>query len=189
MVSTIAHESIHDNATHGATAPRVLIAVHGHERAGWVTELPGKVPRTGVFRLLVVNDVVPPPFTSLLPAARRLYGAALAAWRAEEEEKSRAVLEALADPGRPVDVVRIPGCSDPGRTIAVHARQWPADVVVVGWDSRGRLERALLGTVHERVVRSAPCAVLVVPAAPRPPVSRTAPGIARAPRVATRGGS
>jgi nucleotide-binding universal stress UspA family protein len=189
MVSTIAHESTHEQATDRATTQRILIAIHGHEGEGWAVELPGTVPRTGVFRLLVVNDLVPPAFTSLLPAARRLYGAALAAWRHEEEEKSRAALEALADLPRPVEVVRIPWCRDPGRTIAAYASEWPADVVVVGRDARGRLERALLGSVHERVVRSAPCAVIVTQDAPRAHVRERTPGGARTPQAAARGGA
>jgi nucleotide-binding universal stress UspA family protein len=192
MASTIAREHTHEPVTHDATTRRILIATHGHEREGWTDELRGAVPRPGVVRLLVVDDVVPPPFTSLLPVARRLHGAALAASRQEAHERGRPVLDvldALADLPRPVEVVRIPGCRDPGLTITTHAREWPADVVVVGRDSRGRLERALLGSVHERVVRSAPCAVLVVPAAPRAPVPKPNRRIALPPRVATRGGA
>jgi nucleotide-binding universal stress UspA family protein len=42
------------------------------------------------------------------------------------------------------------------------AREWPADVVVVGSHGRSGAGRVLLGSVAEAVVRHAPCPVLVV---------------------------
>jgi nucleotide-binding universal stress UspA family protein len=56
--------------------------------------------------------------------------------------------------------------SDPARSIVGHAELWNADVVIVGRDARSRIQRAGLDAVHERVVRLAPCAVLVIPAPP-----------------------
>jgi nucleotide-binding universal stress UspA family protein len=53
----------------------------------------------------------------------------------------------------------------PARTIAKHAAEWLADVVIVGRDSRSRPMRTRLGTVNERVVRLEPCAGLVTPTA------------------------
>jgi nucleotide-binding universal stress UspA family protein len=117
--------------------------------------------------LLVVLDIAAPPFTSLLPAARRRYRAALAERRRHEEEWSHRVLEELraALPGPP-EVIRLAARrADPARTIGEHAGEWGADVVMVGRDTRSRLWRALFGAVHERVVQFTPCAVLVTPAA------------------------
>lgn len=42
------------------------------------------------------------------------------------------------------------------------ARDWPADLIVIGSHGRGGLKRALLGSVAEAVMRQAPCPVLVV---------------------------
>ena len=42
------------------------------------------------------------------------------------------------------------------------ARDWPADLIVIGSHGRGGLERALLGSVAEGVMRHAACPVLVV---------------------------
>jgi nucleotide-binding universal stress UspA family protein len=122
---------------------------------------------TGLIRLLVVLDVVAPPFTSLLPAAERRYRAALAERRRHEEEQGRPVLDELLTglPGPP-EVIRLAARrADPARTIGEHAREWNADVVVVGRDTRPWLWQALLGAVHERVVQFTPCAVFVTPAA------------------------
>jgi nucleotide-binding universal stress UspA family protein len=42
------------------------------------------------------------------------------------------------------------------------AKDWPADLIVIGSHGRGGLTRALLGSVAEGVMRHAPCPVLVV---------------------------
>ena len=42
------------------------------------------------------------------------------------------------------------------------AKDWPADLIVIGSHGRGGLKRALLGSVAEGVMRHAHCPVLVV---------------------------
>jgi nucleotide-binding universal stress UspA family protein len=191
MTSTTVHESPGARTPRDATAPRILLAVHGYEPRGWSRELPTAVLRTGLVQVLVVDDAVAPAFTSVLPTARRFYGAALAAQRREEEARRDAVLEALLpELPSPAEVVRITASPDPGRAIAAWAGQWPADVVVVGRDGRSRLERALLGAIHERVVERAACAVLVVPAAAPVLLARpAADGQVLPPRAAAHGGA
>jgi nucleotide-binding universal stress UspA family protein len=51
---------------------------------------------------------------------------------------------------------------DPAAAIVDAARTLDADLVVVGATGAGALRRALLGSVTEKVVRTAPCSVLVV---------------------------
>ena len=46
--------------------------------------------------------------------------------------------------------------------IVSAAKDWPADLIVIGSHGRGGLTRALLGSVAEGVMRHAPCPVLVV---------------------------
>ena len=191
MTSTTVHANPGVRSPRDAATPRIVLAVHGYEPRGWIDELPTAVLRTGLVQVLVVDDTAAPAFTSVLPAARRFYGAALAAQRQEEAERRRALLEALLPAlPQPVEVATIAARPDPGRAIAAYASQWPADVVVVGRDSRGWLERALLGTIHERVVQRAACAVLVIPAVAPVPVSRRAPdGRVLPPRAAAHGGA
>lgn len=50
----------------------------------------------------------------------------------------------------------------PHTEIVNAARDWPADLIVIGSHGRGGLKRALLGSVAEGVMRNAPCPVLVV---------------------------
>ena len=49
------------------------------------------------------------------------------------------------------------------REIVALAREGAADLIVVATLGRGGIERALLGSVADRVVRLAPCPVLTVP--------------------------
>ena len=50
----------------------------------------------------------------------------------------------------------------PGAEIVKAAREWPADLIVIGSHGRSGMQRALLGSVAEAVMRHAPCPVLVV---------------------------
>ena len=46
--------------------------------------------------------------------------------------------------------------------IITYAAEWPAHLIVLGSHGRGGLDRFLLGSVSEGVVRHAPCSVEVV---------------------------
>ena len=51
---------------------------------------------------------------------------------------------------------------EPGEEIVTAARDWAADLIVIGSHGRHGLTRALVGSVAESVMRHAPCPVLVV---------------------------
>ena len=50
----------------------------------------------------------------------------------------------------------------PATKIVEGARNWRADLIVIGSHGRGGVERILLGSVAESVLRHAPCPVLVI---------------------------
>jgi nucleotide-binding universal stress UspA family protein len=50
----------------------------------------------------------------------------------------------------------------PHEAIVATAKQLGADLIVMGTHGRGALERFFLGSVADRVIRSAPCPVLTV---------------------------
>ena len=50
----------------------------------------------------------------------------------------------------------------PAAAIVDHAREVKADLIVIGTHGRGAVAHLLLGSVAERVVRTAPCPVLTV---------------------------
>jgi len=51
---------------------------------------------------------------------------------------------------------------DPAEEIIHVAEKWPADLVVIGSDSRGRLAHFLLGSTADSVIRKASCPVVSV---------------------------
>ena len=62
-----------------------------------------------------------------------------------------------------LDVILSAQDGDPARNIIDHALETAADLVVMGTHGRGGFERLLIGSVAEKVVRKAPCPVLLVP--------------------------
>jgi nucleotide-binding universal stress UspA family protein len=62
--------------------------------------------------------------------------------------------------GVPCERVLLEG--DPPETITTTARDWPADLIVIGSDSHGRLAHFLLGSTADSVVRRASCPVVTV---------------------------
>lgn len=53
-------------------------------------------------------------------------------------------------------------CGSPQSAIVEEAKNWGADLIVVGSHGYGFLERIFLGSVSNAVVHHAPCSVLVV---------------------------
>ncbi|HEV3203601.1 MAG TPA: universal stress protein, partial [Gemmataceae bacterium] len=60
----------------------------------------------------------------------------------------------------PVQHVILEG--DPATEIVLHAKEAGIDLIVMGTHGRTGLERFLIGSVAEKVMRDAPCSVLVV---------------------------
>src|SRR5262245_17608012 len=84
--------------------------------------------------------------------------------RGGEEDRAhwRDQLEQIrpVDPGIPVRHVFLEG--DPATEIVRHARESGIDLIVMGTHGRTGLERLLMGSVAEKVMRDATCSVLVV---------------------------
>lgn len=79
------------------------------------------------------------------------------------EEAERRLATMVVDEVRGVvvtDTVVRPG--SPASEIIAVASKLPADLIVVATHGRGGLKHAFLGSVAERIVRHAPCPVLVV---------------------------
>lgn len=60
------------------------------------------------------------------------------------------------------EVVRVELDGEPGKALVAYAEEAGASVLVVGPRGRGMVERLLLGSTAEEVVRTATCNVLVV---------------------------
>ncbi|HUU36293.1 MAG TPA: universal stress protein [Vicinamibacterales bacterium] len=75
-------------------------------------------------------------------------------------EMQRAVTDV---PLHGVEVRYLPHAGDPVRVIADQAVSGSADLIVMGTHGRSGVERLLIGSVTERVLRLAPCPVLAIP--------------------------
>jgi nucleotide-binding universal stress UspA family protein len=121
--------------------------------------------------LMTVIDLHLAPFTSVLPAARRLYAGAVTALRQDAKAKAWGVLDKTRHAVAPhVDSVgsRVQE-GRPGPAIVDAATACGADLVVVGCPKLRPWRRLTAGRVAIHVARSARCSVLVakrLPAAP-----------------------
>lgn len=111
--------------------------------------------RTGAALVLLHAEEIPgvtdiPPPASLISATRVELEARLAEWKAE----------AAAALGRPVEARVFPGPAAP--SLARAAGEERLDLLVTGTHGRRGFRHLVLGSVAERLVHLAPCAVLVV---------------------------
>lgn len=82
---------------------------------------------------------------------------------AEEREKNYATLQCFVPPVSTACAIQLQVLiGDPFERIVDAAGQARADLLILGTHGRTGLQRVVMGSVAERVVRAAPCAVLTV---------------------------
>lgn len=82
---------------------------------------------------------------------------------AEAERDGERILSALEGSISPLFAARkFIRVGKPAHEILAVAKEWPADVIVVGSHGRHGIPRVLLGSVAEAVMRHAECPVLVI---------------------------
>lgn len=88
----------------------------------------------------------------------------------EQREQALADLAAAGDRARArgVDTATSVRGGHAAREILAVADEQAADLLVIGTHGRGGVEHLLLGSVAEKIVRKAPCPVMVVPPASHP---------------------
>jgi len=120
-------------------------------------------PAGSEIHVLTVANVVQPPVAGMVPGeVPPMVDIAAVQLRADAAAETAAAAAAaqLQSRGFRTEGVTIEG--DPAAAIAGYARTWGADLIVVGMHDRSLVERLLLGSVPESVVKHAPCSVLVV---------------------------
>ena len=112
-----------------------------------------------VHLLHVVPDPAPALWSDELPQLE--VGALTSGWvEAAQRHLAEIVDTRRLDPARVTTGVVV---GQPAHEIARQAELRGADVVVLGSHGHGLVRRFLLGSVADKVLRQAPCAVLVVP--------------------------
>jgi len=134
---------------------KVLIAVDDQPVSVRAAEVGSDLARAldGEVAFIHVNDPGYPVDTGIPPQ--------ILATRAQEDSKAllAGFCQRLALPPSTLQFVQTGG---PAATIVKAAKEWPADLIVIASHGRTGMRRALLGSVAEGVMRSAPCPVLVV---------------------------
>jgi nucleotide-binding universal stress UspA family protein len=116
-------------------------------------------PGTAVRVLSAVENIVVPA-AELWYDARGDFESARQELTKRAEQLTARVAERLTAKGLAVDTAVRQG--DPRSAIVDEAKEWSADLIVVGSHGRTGIERWLLGSVAQSVVSHAPCSVEVV---------------------------
>lgn len=148
---------------------RILCPVDFSETSAHAVEQAIAVARWSHARITALHVCNPAfmPVPGLPPPAERMTAAELQ--RAHGETQT--YFGAAAAAGIPVDVVVEVG--EPVRHILSRAIHLPADLIVMGTHGASGFEHLVLGSVTEKVLRRATCAVLTVP--PRAHATSTLP--------------
>jgi nucleotide-binding universal stress UspA family protein len=142
------------------TFKHILIAVDDTPVSARAVELASELAKSlgAAVALLHVVD----PALVVTPEA----GLATAKLMADAEREGRRLLAGFRDRmALPVGTLEFLQTGEPAPMIVKTAKEWPADLVVIGTRARGGVRRALLGSVADGVMRHAPCPVLVIRAA------------------------
>lgn len=151
----------------GSALERVIFAEDGSMNARRARDLVAvwEIFRDATVRVVSVGHVDPYFHSGIAPSeqvlAHRTLVATRAAARHEHERLATRSVRLLAQAGLHSEAAVRLGA--PAAEIVSAAREWPADVVVIGSRGRTGIERLLLGSVARGVLQSAPCSVLVVP--------------------------
>jgi nucleotide-binding universal stress UspA family protein len=110
---------------------------------------------------LALMHVVPNPYVT---AASDVYLPPPQEFLDELERDARQRLDAFMtdDDRRTFRAEPVLKIGDPACEIVNYARAWPADLIVMSTHGRTGMAHLILGSVAERVVRTAPCPVLTI---------------------------
>ena len=148
----------------GSGVGRVLLSTDDSAAGRSAVEVVGRWPAfaTSRFLIVAVGEGAPRyPRSVLDPETwRSAFRATIDAATGEACDRVEAAADALAASGREIDVeVRL---GDVAAEVSAAAREWDADLVVLGANGQPFLERLLVGSVPRRVIDAVDASVLVV---------------------------
>lgn len=154
---------------------RILIAVDRSAPAAEAAQIGGDLAARFQARVLLVH-AVDATFAYTAPAS--IGGLPPVTLLDDLERDGRELLSAVS--GRFPAALRPEAALRAGRPageILAAAREWGARLIVIGTHGRGDVERLILGSTAEAVLREAPCPVLTVQAGPPEPEREAPPAV------------
>jgi nucleotide-binding universal stress UspA family protein len=120
-----------------------------------------ELARLGAGSLCIIHSIEAQPFVSDLFGADEMGKTAI-----KLDEKASAALESLiASSGSALKDIPFTTEITAGRAFAEilnYARDWSADLIVLGAEGAASLEQIVIGSTAERVMKGAQCSVLIV---------------------------
>jgi universal stress protein A len=140
---------------------RILCAVDFSETSLAAFQQAAEIAQFGGEELCLLHSIEAQPFVSDLLGRNEMGETAV-----ELEEKATTAMESLVASSESV-LEGIPLIIEvtSGRAyleILNHARKWRADLIVLGAKGATSLEQLVIGSTAERVMKDAPCSVLIV---------------------------
>lgn len=143
---------------------QVILATDGSEHAARAAELLASLPLPNETAVTVVQGVRPcTPMVDMWGAQSAELWEQLAAAEKEQREASRELVESirasLEARGRSAEAEVRTG--DPAAEVVRAAEEHHADLIVAGARGASRIEELVIGSVADRLLRGAPCSVLL----------------------------
>jgi len=144
---------------------RVVVATDGSEHARHALQFAARLPLPAGAGCVVASVVRPyAPFPGLLPTDRAEFDAAVRAVNRQHRDAAEALTEAaaelLAQSGKHARAEVREG--DPADELLGLAESEGADLIVIGARGASLIQGLLVGSVADRLLKSAPCSVLIV---------------------------
>ncbi|HEX7473110.1 MAG TPA: universal stress protein [Candidatus Limnocylindrales bacterium] len=166
-IEVIDHSPIPVLVARGHGIERVVLAWDGSSCAARAADLVCHWPIFGraEIHVLAVAEITVPWWTGFpepgSPELMPMYLEAANASRRERNELADEMTRRLEAAGLRVEEDHREG--DAATQIIAAAREWPADMIVLGTHGRTGLARLVIGAVARNVLHHAPCSVLIVP--------------------------
>jgi len=140
---------------------RILCAVDFSEYSVKAFQQAAELARLGAGELYLLHSIEAQPFVSDLPGVDEMGDTAVSL-----EERATAALESLVA-SSPISLEGIALSTEvtAGRAFAEildHARDWSADLIVLGAKGAASLGQIVVGSTAEHVMKDAPCSLLIV---------------------------